>query len=232
MKRFRGFTLAEVLLVLAIVGVVAALTMPVLINKINDKVLETQHKKARAVLANGVKMMIAKNTTPFLKDTALKKCREDRECIAAEIKKEFKVVDDNLSSNNALEINYEFDDQDIKFWKAGDFDYIFTVADGSTFGILKNGGDKNSLLVVVDVNGSKNPNRGGSDLCRYEFDDHGTLSEPICETSYEPPRPELTPEEECLSRLNEFGCQHYWRNNECVYECHNIEVPISKENKL
>ena len=41
----KAFTLAEVLITLGIIGIVAAMTMPVLIAKYRSKVLETQFKK-------------------------------------------------------------------------------------------------------------------------------------------------------------------------------------------
>ena len=44
-KNKKGFTLAEVLITLGIIGVVAALTMPALINKYQKKVLEVNVKK-------------------------------------------------------------------------------------------------------------------------------------------------------------------------------------------
>lgn len=48
--QFNAFTLAEVLITLAIIGVVAALTIPALSNKIQDIVLRTQWKKAYSTL--------------------------------------------------------------------------------------------------------------------------------------------------------------------------------------
>lgn len=42
---FEGFTLAEVLITLGIIGVVAAMTLPSLINRTQSKELETQYKK-------------------------------------------------------------------------------------------------------------------------------------------------------------------------------------------
>ena len=44
-KSQHAFTLAEVLITLGIIGVVAALTIPTLINTYNAKVRETQIKK-------------------------------------------------------------------------------------------------------------------------------------------------------------------------------------------
>ncbi|MDR1327472.1 MAG: prepilin-type N-terminal cleavage/methylation domain-containing protein [Heliobacteriaceae bacterium] len=47
-----GFTLAEVLITLGIIGVVAALTMPALIQKYKEKVTVSQLKKAYATISN------------------------------------------------------------------------------------------------------------------------------------------------------------------------------------
>lgn len=44
MKKF-GFTLAEVLITLGIIGVVAAMTMPTLVSKYRQRALETAFKK-------------------------------------------------------------------------------------------------------------------------------------------------------------------------------------------
>ena len=44
MKDTKGFTLAEVLITLGIIGVVAAMTLPSLIQERQNKVLETQFK--------------------------------------------------------------------------------------------------------------------------------------------------------------------------------------------
>lgn len=50
----KGFTLAEVLITLGIVGVVAALTLPTLINNFRAKALETSFKKTDAVLTRAM----------------------------------------------------------------------------------------------------------------------------------------------------------------------------------
>lgn len=50
----KGFTLAEVLITLGIVGIVSALTLPTLINNFRAKALETSFKKADAVLTRAM----------------------------------------------------------------------------------------------------------------------------------------------------------------------------------
>ena len=57
----RGFTLAEVLITLGIIGVVAAMTMPTLINSTQGAQYKTAFKKALTVLSQAVVMNIALN---------------------------------------------------------------------------------------------------------------------------------------------------------------------------
>ena len=55
-----GFTLAEVLTTLMVIGVVAAMTIPTLMNSTNDQQLKVAYKKALSVLGQGVQLMTAK----------------------------------------------------------------------------------------------------------------------------------------------------------------------------
>ena len=68
-KRF-GFTLAEVLITLAIIGVVAALTMPTLINNTSGAQFKTAFKKAMSVLSQAVVMNIALEDYDFSMSTS------------------------------------------------------------------------------------------------------------------------------------------------------------------
>ncbi len=56
MMRRKGFTLAEVLITLTIVGIVAALTLPTIINKIEEQKIKGLVKKTVAVLVQANKM--------------------------------------------------------------------------------------------------------------------------------------------------------------------------------
>ena len=56
-----GFTLAEVLITLGIIGVVAAMTMPTLINSTQGAQYKTAFKKSLTVLSQAVVMNIALN---------------------------------------------------------------------------------------------------------------------------------------------------------------------------
>ncbi len=56
MKKRNAFTLAEVLITLGIIGVVAAMTLPVLIQKNNNRVVETRLKKFYSAINQAILM--------------------------------------------------------------------------------------------------------------------------------------------------------------------------------
>lgn len=57
-KGLRAFTLAEVLITLGIIGVVAAMTLPTVINNKRNKELETAFKKSYSMLAQVTQIVI------------------------------------------------------------------------------------------------------------------------------------------------------------------------------
>ena len=63
-KRF-GFTLAEVLITLGIIGVVAAMTMPTLINQTNGAQYRAAYKKALSAISQGVTLNVALDDISF-----------------------------------------------------------------------------------------------------------------------------------------------------------------------
>lgn len=60
-SKFKAFTLAEVLITLGIIGIVAALTIPGLISKYHRVVVENKLKKFYSIMNQAVKMSIADN---------------------------------------------------------------------------------------------------------------------------------------------------------------------------
>ena len=64
-ERKFAFTLAEVLITLGIIGVVAAMTMPALIHSYQQKVLQVQFKKFYSTFSNAIKYVQATNGTPM-----------------------------------------------------------------------------------------------------------------------------------------------------------------------
>ena len=65
MKKFNAFTLAEVLITLGIIGVVAAMTMPTLINQTNGAQYKAAYKKALSAISQAVTLNVALEDESF-----------------------------------------------------------------------------------------------------------------------------------------------------------------------
>ncbi len=65
-----AFTLAEVLITLGIIGVVAAMTMPTLINRTNGAQYKAALKKALSAMSQGVTMSVAQDDISFADNTS------------------------------------------------------------------------------------------------------------------------------------------------------------------
>lgn len=163
------------LITLAIIGVVAAMTIPVLLSNINDKALETQHKKAKSLLANGFKMFFAQDGVTEIKNTELAACGNNKDCVAQNLKKVLKVVD---ADNNISSIEYEFETESKKFWdNNSQILYSFRTPDGMIFGVTNDDITAGTINIIADVNGEKGPNKGGTDLCKFSVSNDSTLAE-------------------------------------------------------
>ena len=64
-KTFSAFTLAEVLITLGIIGVVAAMTMPTLMNQTNGAQYKAAYKKALSAISQGVTLNVALDGASF-----------------------------------------------------------------------------------------------------------------------------------------------------------------------
>lgn len=147
-KMKKGFTLAEVLITLTIIGIIAAMTLPTLMNSTNSGEYTSGLKKAIATLNQGLTKQYAidgvdasnyKNSAIGLRDNIFVKS--------------LNVI--NTANNTAFSTGKATSSQ------------IFYTADGMKFGIATayNGGsdcDANGLNpcfdIIIDVNGDKNPN--------------------------------------------------------------------------
>ena len=63
-KFFNAFTLAEILITLVIIGIIAAVTVPSLINKTQNQEYVSKLKKAYSTLSQATNLIIAEEGTP------------------------------------------------------------------------------------------------------------------------------------------------------------------------
>lgn len=188
--RFTAFTLAEVLIVLGIIGIVAEMTIPNLIQDSQKQVYATSLKKAYTNF-NQVLLQISadKGCSYDLKCTGLFATNTDSKSLGDELVRYFKVIKNcgiatgqgcfaantNANYDGSSTTNYQWDNDDTR--------YKFITTDGMAFAV-KNYANGNAAdcgnawspatgglgymsqtcgIIIVDVNGSKGPNNRGRD---------------------------------------------------------------------
>ena len=186
-KRF-GFTLAEVLITLGIIGVVAAMTMPTLMNSTNGAQYKTAYKKALSVLSQAVVLNVALDDYDLSQatETSTKATDGSSASLYNLFNNRMNVVKtDNGSSNVG------WSSGDAKFGNQAKSNYTLFFNDGITFtfstkdtGCTLNGNRAGLCYGVIDVNGEKNPNKivicsskNGTDKAA-QHDDNCTVDNP------------------------------------------------------
>lgn len=181
MKRYSAFTLAEVLITLGIIGVVAAMTLPSVMQNTRNKELQVGLLKAYSVLGQALDMYQAEHgerITPemnlswdlkpilmkYLK--TIKDCgygkNDDQSCIP-----NYGTDNENNSSNYTT---YTGKRLNLQYFDDGQF----VLADGQL--VLLESIVKTRLYISVDVNGyKKKPNKLGQDLFMFQVDNRGAL---------------------------------------------------------
>ena len=174
-----AFTLAEVLITLGIIGVVAAMTIPTLISNYQTKEQETRYKKAKSLLVNGYKLMLANEGKTDMVALSLLQCN-DANCIADYHKKVFKITTDSVSNTNFADTmpeQYTTDEANSEvLFEWGDVPYSFTTTDGVTYGYQPDE-SLTEFFVFADVNGATNPNKVAKDFYKFRIDSNSNISD-------------------------------------------------------
>lgn len=168
------------MITLAIVGIVAAISLPTLFSNITDRRLETQAKKAAAVLVNGYRLMLANQGGSLrIADLPLvTNCNnfDDENCVSVEHKTAFKILTDSADGLDldTLPENYAITDSDqLSPFKWTDVKYAFMTGDGAVYGLIANE-NTSTIDIVVDVNNTSNPNTVQKDLHKFRVSGDGT----------------------------------------------------------
>lgn len=157
----KGFTLAEVLITLGIIGVVAALTMPVLVGNYKKKQTVTQLKKVYSALQQSIQMSQVKYGDIVDWDWTL----DGNDFFMKYLANNFNVVK-NCGINQGCWNNTgildltgaEYPDNPLKTsgWSS------LILSDGTYVALVKQ--DNNHIHFVIDLNGSKKPDTLGKDI--------------------------------------------------------------------
>ena len=180
----KAFTLAEVLITLGIIGVVAAMTLPALINKTHGAQNRTALQKSYSILQQALQSLNADQGFIAKRDTYANRT------FANYYKQYFKIAKDcslyscittsTDENNNANVINaYQTYSRNRKVRSYFFDDGQFILTDGMMLLIEDNtiGSGVGAMFISVDINGyEKNPNAWGHDLFTFQImNDSGKL---------------------------------------------------------
>ncbi|OGI22573.1 MAG: hypothetical protein A2287_06030 [Candidatus Melainabacteria bacterium RIFOXYA12_FULL_32_12] len=159
----KGFTLAEVLVTLVIIGVVAALTIPALLQNANQSEFKSAFKKSLATLNQAVVMSIAQDST----DTAT--CTNCGGGNTTGLSQFFIGKLNVLSQNGTAATPY--------FYTVDGIKYEFEKADGLCGASTSVDPATANCVVKVDVNGGKKPGAEsvGTNSTTYSYKDQYRL---------------------------------------------------------
>ena len=182
----KGFTLAEVLITLGVIGVVAAMTLPTLLANTQKTTLAVATKRFHSIVSNAVQLYMADENTDDLRNSELCANADNSNESEAQdatdnfVRKYFNVVEE-CDNNNADKCfaqkyrNYKANGETYPsswfFWKKA-----FILADGTALAI-KSGDQGWPITVYVDVNGRKGPNVIGYDMWNMSIFYDGTVDE-------------------------------------------------------
>ena len=214
--RDKAFTLAEVLITLTIIGVIAAITIPNLMRAHMQKELEVAFNKSVALLNQGLSLMayeegagLKQSYATYNKETGLYSGDTDFSNFYNYMKIEKQMYSrdlyaktgayKNFNKSNILSQNY------FPFVDATRVDKIYVSPGGMTF---RAGINSSEIHILVDTNGVKGPNRGGYDYFWFNVSNKDRITynaQTICSKSDS-------------SADNGLGCSKYALLNKCPWD--------------
>lgn len=164
----KGFTLAEVLITLGIIGIVAAMTMPTLIGKYQKKQTAVQLKKVYTEMSQAVALSELDNGDVKYWDYNLGAKDFYDKYMKKYLKKTSELTYGQYKSHVTLKnINGTACSE---AWCTYSISHYVKLADGSIIGFSEYVGG-NYKAFVVDLNGYKNPNTTGKDYFVFTIQD-------------------------------------------------------------
>ena len=204
-----AFTLAEVLITLGIIGVVAAVTLPTLVANYQKTVWVNQLKKAYSVLNNGVKQMIVEQgcsdvtCTNFWDDSGYVVIEPSlNDNFVKSFTKTFRLSNVQELTENSIyayplrSIANDENDEEIFYYNV-----MLGVGGTSPDGmIMVLGATYGGYLIMVDINGLKKPNQFGRDIFIFQISSKGLV---VPHGSKDTPFVDWQTEEERVQSVNE-----------------------------
>ena len=173
MKIKQAFTLAEVLITLVIIGVIAAMTIPTLINKTNNQEYVSRLKKTYSTLSQIMSRYIAEEGTP---KASVGGWATDAATVTEKFKKYLNGAEECESGQRCFDnIMNGLTGKNLSL-SDGAFVNIYDVNPACNWGQAVDGADAMGTTcgyIHIDVNGHKGPNKWGRDGFRFYFTEKG-----------------------------------------------------------
>ena len=176
-KRKNAFTMAEVLITLGIIGIIAAMTLPSLIHRAERKILAQQFKKSYANIQNAINLVQADWGAPYecynigFGGYHLDQCQAFWDAFLTKIRYIQKCAQNDYDCHPKYKTKSEVlaeGGEVINNSCSMDFSYAnFYILNDGTYIMIKNdnpGVSHHQVYFLIDVNGKRGPNKWGYDL--------------------------------------------------------------------
>ena len=177
----KGFTLAETLIVIAIIGIVAALTLPNVIDNYKRKVYVSQLQRVYNLISNAAANLLVEQDVDDLRDTYLAEEGGPARFMEKYLHTTNVCRRGNLSP--CMASVYTQNNEYAADWRITQLKYA-NVTDCATLAIgasvcMSPTLDElsGSSFMVIDVNGKEEPNKAGRDLFTVMLHKNGSLSD-------------------------------------------------------
>ena len=195
-NRIGGFTLAELLVTLGIIGVIAILTIPSLMQANQKKVFVTQLKKVVSEVSQALDTAMEDTNAPTIYATKLFLLNKKSDFFTKYMKTS--QTGFNTSSNSCFASDYDdlwgsrslsgtiFTNYTCDGWSCTYYPNWALLKDGACVSIRPNNDSGKTLLLYVDVNGKQGPNVEGRDLFGMKVDEKGNINKYLDGSSGKP----------------------------------------------
>lgn len=174
-----AFTLAEVLITLGVIGVVAAMTITVLTNKIREKVTVTKLEKFYSTMSQQIQLNLAKEIdNPFARENLLSSFKVVKICPPSDTSCASEVY--RYYNGNIMYVWGKYDNDRNNYYYAVLHDGMILRYDNKNENCDENNGSTKQLQSVcgglaVDINGNSGPNTLGKDVFTFYISKYGII---------------------------------------------------------
>lgn len=159
----KAFTLAELLITLGIIGIVAALTLPILVEKYQKMQTATQLKKSYSEISQLLKRSEVDNESMGDWDYTLSGKDFYYRYLNSYIKK-VREIPNSEFKNYMVYKNLNGTKCTGEVWCTVGSSFYTYLSNGTVMGIMSHHGQTMYKAVTIDVNGDKQPNQLGKDV--------------------------------------------------------------------